>query len=436
MPSRALTRIGTSAALVLYAALPALAQDRTITGARASIIEKPAGALSITLQNLRDSPLVAWELAIAAQGAAAPAVAMATDFTRPFAYRPANGPLNPGDQREVKFLATHLTADSPVVVQLAVFADGYYEGQRKAVEMFSRRRAWHADDVQFWLAALGKAPRTDDESLRGFLRDQLARHAARPDARQSSEAARLRSLAFDDSPRPPGWMAAMLERQLEDMREYYTRLQQPLKAGPESLKGRVDSVGLATADSPAGRFYILVENLTDVPIEAFGLLFKSGTAVRWDLCCGGGPPARDGPIRPGGSREFPASVGHGDNPEPPDVTLSFVLFANLRVEGLREQCDALMQARDRRADNIAFSMAALSEAVQQPADKIVEFLESKKRERAIALGASRDGPPLTDAIDQVIMRAKSAPGEVLTLAADIIARLKQERALLTRHHAH
>ena len=94
-----------------------------------------------------------------------------------------------------------------------------------------------------------------------------------------------------------------------------------------------------------------------------------------------------------------------------------------------------MQARDRRADNIAFSMAALSEAVQQPPENIVAFLESKKRERAIALGPTREGPSFTGEIDQVIMRAESAPGEVLALAADIIARLKQERALLTRHHA-
>ena len=62
-------------------------------------------------------------------------------------------------------------------------------------------------------------------------------------------------------------------------------------------------------------------------------------------------------------------------------------------------------------------------------------LESKKRERAIAQGASRQGSTLTGEIDQVIMRAKSAPGEILTLAADIIAGLKREHAMLTRHHA-
>jgi hypothetical protein len=60
MPRHALIRIGAPAALVLTAAIPALAQDTAITGARVTVVEKPAGTLSITLHNLRESPLAAW----------------------------------------------------------------------------------------------------------------------------------------------------------------------------------------------------------------------------------------------------------------------------------------------------------------------------------------------------------------------------------------
>ena len=46
MQSHAFIRIGATAAFVLTAALPALAQDSAIAGARVSLIEEPAGALT------------------------------------------------------------------------------------------------------------------------------------------------------------------------------------------------------------------------------------------------------------------------------------------------------------------------------------------------------------------------------------------------------
>ena len=183
MPCHALTRMGAPAVIVLSAAMPALVQDSAITGARVTVIEKSADALSITLQNLRDSPLVVWELALVRRGASAPTVVTATDFTRPFPYRPDSGPLNPSEQRMVQFLATDFSSDSDVVVRLAVFADGYYEGQRASADVYRRRRKSQADDIRFWLGAVEKAPRNDDERLRSFLREQHAQHAAGTDAR-------------------------------------------------------------------------------------------------------------------------------------------------------------------------------------------------------------------------------------------------------------
>ena len=84
---------------------------------------------------------------------------------------------------------------------------------------------------------------------------------------------------------------------------------------------------------------------------------------------------------------------------------------------------------------MTFTMSALSEAAQQPAERIVEFLESKKRERAVAMAATREGPGFTGEIDEVIRLANSSPGRVLAHIGQINMRLARDRASLTRHLA-
>jgi hypothetical protein len=51
------------AALVALSAPAVTAQDTPIAGARLRVIEKNTGGLSVTIENLRDAPLVAWKSA-------------------------------------------------------------------------------------------------------------------------------------------------------------------------------------------------------------------------------------------------------------------------------------------------------------------------------------------------------------------------------------
>ena len=379
-----MTRIGAPAALILVAAIPVLAQDSAITGARVAVIEKPAGTLSITLHNLRESPLVAWELAVVRPGKAVPVTAI-SDFSRPLDYAPGSGPVKQGEPRLVRVQTAEAAADAEVVVQLAVFADGYCQGQPSAFERLRAERARQAEDLRVRLAALQRTPRSTDE-----------------------------------------------EASLPQMREHLARLEQTLKPAPDTLSGDVDTVLVSRGAMPQGRYYVAVENLRDVPIEAFGLRYGTGSVARFFLFFANADQS-NGPIQAGRKRDVPVSIGHGDNPDRPEVSLAFVMFADRTFEGSRAEREAIRRVLERRAADMTFAIATLSEAIQQPAERIADYLESKKRERAVALAAAREGPGLSGEIDSVIKRAKSAPNEAPGYVTQVIAQLEANRARITRH---
>jgi hypothetical protein len=87
------SRPGMIAALVLLSARTVLAQDTPIAGARLTVIEKKMGGLSVTIENLRDVPLVAWEVGVVRPGSPAPGVVQTADFTQPSMHRSGSGPI-------------------------------------------------------------------------------------------------------------------------------------------------------------------------------------------------------------------------------------------------------------------------------------------------------------------------------------------------------
>ena len=103
------------------------AQDTPIRGARFTLVEKPEPSLSVTLENLRDVPLVQWEIATVPAGSASPNRVTSFYRTRPGPYAPDDGPVPAHARRTVSIQVDD--ADATAVMRLAVFQDGYYEGQ-------------------------------------------------------------------------------------------------------------------------------------------------------------------------------------------------------------------------------------------------------------------------------------------------------------------
>lgn len=213
MAARAAFRAGAIAVSVVLLARATLAQDTAVTGARLTVIEKNTGVLLVTLENLRDAPLVAWEIALLRPGLHEPGVVQTADFTQPWRYEPDDGPVAPGERRGVNIRLGNLAEGSTAVVNLAVFVDGYYEGQPESVKKFRQRRQQQVDDLRYWVGVMEQMPLGSNEAIRVFLREQLIRHASRPGASDSSFAGNLRSLTVEDVERPPGWIAGMLKHE-------------------------------------------------------------------------------------------------------------------------------------------------------------------------------------------------------------------------------
>lgn len=423
-----------SAAVATLLLLPAeadAAQDSPVTGARVSVIERSTGALAVTLENLREAPLVAWQVGAVPPGASDPGPVHTADHSHPGSFAPDTGPLAPDGRRRVNISLDNPAAGWTAVVLLAVFADGYYEGTPAAVEQLRQRRWAQADDLRYWITALKEMPPQSDHA-RVFLRDALARHAARFGTPGTGFAQTLRSLAAEDTPRPPGWLVAVLKHRAAEAQAHLARLDQPLRGAPES---RVVSVAVSSSVTTVGRLAALVENLRNVPIEAIGLRYPSGEMTA-DYCGSVVPFPGQGSIIPGETREMlRPSLSRNADGTWPDVTLSYVMFADLTFEGRREARDELLRERERRAAARAFWSAVLSEALLQPPDQVPAFLESKKRQRAVATASTREGPGGAPEIDQLIARAKTAPHEVAALASEMIGVFERQRAQCLGHQA-
>jgi hypothetical protein len=237
----------------------------------------------------------------------------------------------------------------------------------------------------------------------------------------------LRAVAAEPVDGGYGSLAPVIERRITEARRDLAIFEQPLTPGSESPGQSVASVRLSAAPGPSGMRYAFVENVSTKPIEAIGIRYADG-GIRSDYCEALDSRSGSGPILPGETREV--SVSHAA-----DLSLSLVLYSDLTFEGQADERNQLLRSRERRAATKAFEIAALSEAAQQPPEQVIPFLEGKKREYAISMAATREGPDHTADVDQVIERAKKAPNEVMALATQLVQVLKRQQAQLTRHQA-
>lgn len=107
-----------------------LAQNVPVTGVRLSFREAQPDHVSVTIRNLRDQPLVTWKLQ--------------QDGT---VLSSTSGRLGPGETFTHSLWVAGTRAAS-VSIALAVFADGYVEGQPAEVRAFREYRAAVVEDIR------------------------------------------------------------------------------------------------------------------------------------------------------------------------------------------------------------------------------------------------------------------------------------------------
>jgi hypothetical protein len=422
---------------VLLASPTALAQDSPITGARFTLVERNESALSVTLENLRNSPLVAWEIGVVPPGSRTPTAVHSSDYT--MARSDAAGPVAPRSRRLLTIPISAPIAGSTAVTKLAVFADGYYEGQADAVDAFQRRRLPEVDNLRYWIAVLNKLPLGTDEAVRSFLKAHLIQRAGEETGRLAL-AGTLTSLAMQNVPRPAGWLRAVLDGKRTEAQNLLAVLEREPIPGSPQRAGEATSVRITSSAAIRGRLYALIENLRDVPIEAVALGKYAApgdnrlVAGRTEDFCG---VLESGPgntrIAPGETRELSLSWNRTPDGTPPTVELRMVMFDDLRWEGSASERESVLRQRERRADQIAYWIAALTDAAAQTPEKARALLEARKREAITAWTLT--GGAHTGDVDQVLERIGHRPEEFAAMATGIASHLAQERARLTRHRS-
>ena len=338
-------------ALVLVLLAPSVvahAQDTPIVGARFTLVEKSEPALTVTLENLRDAPLVEWQIATLPAGSGRPIATHAR-------YRTSTKTLDgedlaiPPHGRHIETLDVSGSEPVTAIMVLAAFADGYYEGT--GASAFLQRRQEEIADLRYWIEALRSIDHEPDSGVQRVLKDRLAERGSQ--MKESSTAESLRHLVADDAAYSVLSLRSMIAARLTQIQARLSLIDRPMVPGPLQRSSDVPSVRITSTPSTTSRLYGVVENLRDVPIEAFGFQqyedgrLRGGSAS--DFCGIRGAPIGSGPIQPRERREVALTWGKNPDGSLPDVKLHFVLFEDLTFEGSSAGRDSILKRRQQRS---------------------------------------------------------------------------------------
>jgi hypothetical protein len=402
---------------------PTPAGSTTITGARLTVIDKSAKKLLVTIENQRDSPLIDWRI------------------DSPWVSFGGRDLIPPHERRVVSIeIKDDRPATRPTTVALAAFEDGYYEANGRNFDRWVTERTERREDLAYWVKAFISMPRVSEPALRTFLSDHVtARTSGEPRmTRHVSDTVQGLMRQFPEGPE----IWPRLDRLRKEVEtEYIAATRVPI-GGARS--GSVERVTAATVVStelrPSTSYSIVIENLRDVPIDAFGLENFDPANGRpkggsWtDFCVT--DPAEPGPrnerIPPHQKRDLGAKFGPG--PVVPLVKLSFVMFEDLQFEGDGARRGELLRARETRAEDAAFALATLDDASAKPASELEGFFVARReaalkqrRRQGIAL-------PLEQTIEHFLLTIRSSSAErFLAEIPATRARLEGQIARLRRH---
>ena len=420
-------------------ALSAFSQDTEVKGARVSVMRKPSAVMNVTIENRRDSPLVEVQLLLTPRGAGKGSMFS----TRYFGETPPNETVKPHERR---VLETSLESDFEVEIAtlaMVVFADGYYEGVAAAVEPWRKARQARIDDLRYWGGVFELMPRVSETDLRAYLASRLADRAGRrgQDPFEIQPPGGKLQNVLRQYPSGPEVWSGLDRLRAETQSELAMLTRQPANA--PAAAGPVTSAAILTQDRVASsKLVAAIENLRPVPVEAFGLeVVDAGTGrvrsgQRTDFCVVDPDPALSGRhrIQPHEIREMPLNLREEANAAPPLLRLSFVIFDDLVAEGNAAARAEVFRERETRAEDFAFAVAALDQAVARPVSEIQTLLIDKRAERTKQLPAPGSRAD-SMAIDELIRQAKESPDRMLANAKDMKERYERVRQRLVRHVA-
>jgi hypothetical protein len=424
-------------AMVGLLALALSAPDAPVKGARISLVTQPAPMLNLAIQNHRDSPMVEWQIEYLSRDGRSRMTSFSDFSGRPSEPPSPSGPIQPQELRTLEVELRTAPDAETAALRLAVFEDGYYEGEPATVERWRTARRERVDDLAFWIGTIESMPRDSAAGARNYLATRARERAGQVARDFSGIADRLQAALRSSTASPFPWRS--IDRLLLDARgEHALLTRQPAAADGGRATGAVTAATIESQQRMATiAFVASVTNLRDVPIEAFGFQVVDPATMRprsdqgFDFCLA--PDGRgDGPLDPHETREFQLSINQDPNAPQPIIRFTFVLYDDLSFEGRAADRDELLRDRESRADDDAFALAVLAEAAALPPGQAGAFLQARRADRARQLqGEGRKGDLFT--LDDLIRQAQVSPDRISQVAQTMTGVLERQRTRLLRH---
>jgi hypothetical protein len=323
-------------------------------------------------------------------------------------------------------------------ITLAVFADGFVEGTPDQVEAWRTRRREQIDDLAYWVRAFDGMPRINEPAVRDYVATRVLERAREAPTDPSTMRDRLQRVLELYPSGPDVWIG--LDRLRADARR---DLAEPPAKPPAAFVAQppavITDVALTWERSAPTEFVATIENLRDVPIEAFELTLLDRVSNRvlldqgMDFCLSEPLPAERGlgRIQSHEVREVPL----GRSPDAGVLRLRYVLFDDLSFEGSSEGRDYLLRNREARAADYAFAIDVIAKASAMPPNEARAFVAAKRAEY-VSLPRTKGGRPReADNLDYYLRWLADAPDRAAADAKRFTDRLDRQRQRLVRHLA-
>jgi hypothetical protein len=410
-----------------------------IKGARITLAPKTAPALTVTIENRRSSPIIEARIGVTRPRQSAPSETFAHYFHAPLPGGPPdNAPIEPNTRRVLDLVLRNGTNIETVALTLVAFADGSAEGAPRELGEWRKARRERVEDLDYWVRAFEAMPRISEPDARAFLAERLLERGRQAANDPSTVRSRLQRVLDEYAFGPQIWMP--LDRLRADVRRELAALppEPPSRADGPDAAGSIAGVVLSWERSSAKEFVAVIENLRDVPIEAYGLQLvdpvtaRPRSAHRSDFCLSEREPIERGRgrIQPRETRE----VFLGSKPGDAILRLSFVLFDDLSFEGSPAERDDLLQEREARGADYAYAIDVIAKASALPPAEARAFAAAKRAERA---GLARTGFHTADVspLDEYIRQLTESPERAAANAKPFSEFLERQRQRLVRHAA-
>ena len=391
-----------------------------ITGARLSVQEKVTAEWHVTVQNNRDSSLIQWQVDALGRGGIT-----------------SRQSIPPHDRRTLSFpLQEDRPTSRPATLNLAVFEDGYSEGHGPSLDEWIAERNERIEDLRYWVSAFMQMPRVSVAEMRGYLTDRVAER----ESRQSHQNERVSHKVSDLMRRYPEgpYIIRPLDQLRKDIEaDLIVATRAPTGEGRPRVVDQVSAATVVSSETtPSKSYRVSIENLRDVPIEAYkidtldAVTGKARGSLAGDFCL-----ADPAVHQPGFGRIQPHETRELSQPfEESSVRLSYIMSDDLSFEGEPADRERLLRDREDQAAEYPLALAALSEAVTTKRGEIEAFLlDTLTRWVKQTQQSGKQRPLLAGPLESMLRDVRRSPDQFVLHADAMRAQFEQQYRRLTRH---